>query len=163
MISAFAKGAQILDEPRYADAARARGRVSSGGNCGTKRARMLLRRYRDGECRHRRVSGRLCIPRRWRCSIFMRPVSIAHDLEFAVRAGGAGHRAVRGSRSTADFSARAAGERDLVLRLKDDYDGAEPSGNSGMALALLRLARMTGREDFRAGGRTDAARRSGRA
>jgi len=39
-----------------------------------------------------------------------------------------------------------------VLRLKDDYDGAEPSGNSGMALALLRLARMTDREDFRTAG-----------
>ena len=38
---------------------------------------------------------------------------------------------------------------ELVLRLKDDYDGAEPSGNSAMALLLARLARMTGREDFR--------------
>ncbi len=35
-----------------------------------------------------------------------------------------------------------------MLRLKDDYDGAEPSGNSVLALGLLRLARMTGREDF---------------
>ena len=34
--------------------------------------------------------------------------------------------------------------------MKDDYDGAEPSGNSVMAIALLRLARMTDREDFRA-------------
>src|SRR6202041_3202260 len=47
------------------------------------------------------------------------------------------------------FSTQAA-KADLVLRLKDDYDGAEPSGNSGMALALLKLARMTNREDFRA-------------
>jgi hypothetical protein len=46
------------------------------------------------------------------------------------------------------FSTPAEGE-DLVLRLKDDYDGAEPSGNSMMALALLRLARMTDRRDFR--------------
>src|SRR5262249_965787 len=37
---------------------------------------------------------------------------------------------------------------DLVLRLKDSYDGAEPSGNSLMLLALLRLARIKGREDF---------------
>ena len=37
-----------------------------------------------------------------------------------------------------------------MLRLKDDYDGAEPSGNSVMALLLLRLARMTDRADFRA-------------
>jgi uncharacterized protein YyaL (SSP411 family) len=45
------------------------------------------------------------------------------------------------------FGTRAASE--LVLRLKEDYDGAEPSGNSGMALLLLRLARYTGRDDFR--------------
>ena len=56
--------------------------------------------------------------------------------------------------SGAHFSARAA-QDDLVLRLKDDYDGAEPSGNSAMALGLLRLARMTNRDDFRASaGRT---------
>jgi uncharacterized protein YyaL (SSP411 family) len=34
--------------------------------------------------------------------------------------------------------------------LKDDYDGAEPSGNAGIAMLLLRLARMTDRADFRA-------------
>jgi uncharacterized protein YyaL (SSP411 family) len=46
----------------------------------------------------------------------------------------------------------------LVLRLKDDYDGAEPSGNSVMAQNLLRLARITGREEFRsAADRTLAA------
>ena len=38
---------------------------------------------------------------------------------------------------------------DLILRLKDDYDGAEPSGNSVATLALLKLAAITGREDFR--------------
>jgi hypothetical protein len=38
---------------------------------------------------------------------------------------------------------------DLILRVKDDYDGAEPSGNSVATLALLKLAAITGREDFR--------------
>jgi hypothetical protein len=38
---------------------------------------------------------------------------------------------------------------DLILRVKDDYDGAEPSGNSVAVLALLKLAAITGREDFR--------------
>jgi len=33
--------------------------------------------------------------------------------------------------------------------VKDDYDGAEPSGNSVATLALLKLAAITGREDFR--------------
>ncbi len=33
---------------------------------------------------------------------------------------------------------------DLIVREKDLYDGATPSGNSGMALNLLRLSRLTG-------------------
>jgi len=47
------------------------------------------------------------------------------------------------------FYNSAAGANDLILRVKDDYDGAEPSGNSVAVLALLRLAAMTGRADFR--------------
>jgi hypothetical protein len=38
--------------------------------------------------------------------------------------------------------------RDLILRVKEDYDGAEPSGNSVAALALLKLGAMTGRAEF---------------
>jgi len=41
-----------------------------------------------------------------------------------------------------------AGAGDLILRVKDDYDGAEPSGNSVATLALLKLAALTGRQDF---------------
>jgi uncharacterized protein YyaL (SSP411 family) len=42
-----------------------------------------------------------------------------------------------------------AGAGDLILRVKDDYDGAEPSGNSVTTLALLKLAAITGRDDFK--------------
>jgi len=48
------------------------------------------------------------------------------------------------------FYDSAAGPRELILRCKDDYDGAEPSGNSVAVLALLRLAAMTGRKDYAA-------------
>ena len=47
------------------------------------------------------------------------------------------------------FFDSAAGAPDLILRVKEDYDGAEPSGNSVAALALLRLAAITGRAEFR--------------
>ncbi|MCL4180403.1 MAG: thioredoxin domain-containing protein [Verrucomicrobia bacterium] len=38
---------------------------------------------------------------------------------------------------------------DLILRCKEDYDGAEPSGNSVAALALLKLSAITGRAELR--------------
>ncbi len=47
------------------------------------------------------------------------------------------------------FWQSAGGAKDLILRVKDDYDGAEPSGNSVATLVLLKLAAITGREDFK--------------
>ena len=47
------------------------------------------------------------------------------------------------------FWQSAGGAKDLILRVKDDYDGAEPSGNSVATLGLLKLAAITGREDFK--------------
>jgi uncharacterized protein YyaL (SSP411 family) len=46
------------------------------------------------------------------------------------------------------FWQSAADARDLILRVKDDYDGAEPSGNSVATLALLKLGAITGRKNF---------------
>ena len=37
----------------------------------------------------------------------------------------------------------------ILLRMKEDYDGAKPSPNSVAALNLLRLAQITDRKDFR--------------
>ena len=47
------------------------------------------------------------------------------------------------------FFESAAGAEDLIFRVKEDYDGAEPSGNSVAALALLRLGAITGRAEFK--------------
>jgi uncharacterized protein YyaL (SSP411 family) len=43
----------------------------------------------------------------------------------------------------------------LILRVKEDYDGAEPSGNSVAMLALLKLGAITPRNEF-----TDVAEKS---
>jgi uncharacterized protein YyaL (SSP411 family) len=53
------------------------------------------------------------------------------------------------------FWQSAAGSTDLILRVKDDYDGAEPSGNSVAALSLLKLGAITGQTRF-----TDAAEKT---
>src|SRR5204863_2107461 len=41
-----------------------------------------------------------------------------------------------------------AGSGDLILRVKEDYDGAEPSGNSVAVLSLLKLGSITDRKEF---------------
>jgi len=46
------------------------------------------------------------------------------------------------------FWQSAADSNDLILRVKDDYDGAEPSGNSVATLALLKLGAITERKNF---------------
>ncbi len=46
------------------------------------------------------------------------------------------------------FWQSAPGASDLILRLKEDYDGAEPAGVSVAVLALFKLAAITGRADF---------------
>ncbi len=46
----------------------------------------------------------------------------------------------------------------LLAREKPDYDGAEPSGTSGMLIDLLRLAELTGDDRYRA--RAEAALRA---
>jgi len=53
------------------------------------------------------------------------------------------------------FWQSAADRSDLILRVKEDYDGAEPSGNSVAILSLLKLGSITERKDF-----TQAAEKS---
>jgi uncharacterized protein len=53
------------------------------------------------------------------------------------------------------FWESTSGSRDLILRVKEDYDGAEPSGNSVATLCLLRLGKITDRKEF-----TDAAEKT---
>jgi uncharacterized protein YyaL (SSP411 family) len=53
------------------------------------------------------------------------------------------------------FWQSATGSKDLILRVKDDYDGAEPSGNSVAIMDLLKLGDITDRKEF-----LDAAEKS---
>jgi len=53
------------------------------------------------------------------------------------------------------FWQSAPGTKDLILRVKEDYDGAEPSGNSVAILALLKLGWITDGKEF-----TQAAEKS---
>jgi uncharacterized protein YyaL (SSP411 family) len=146
MISAFAKGAQVLDEPRYLEAAqRATAFILSRmywESTGT-----LQRRYRDGEAAIHGFLDDYAFFIAALLDLYEADFNPSH-LELAVRLTDKMRELFEDPAEGAFFST-AAGDDNLVLRLKDDYDGAEPSGNSIALLDLLRLAQLTDRADYR--------------
>ena len=149
MISAFAKGAQILNDARYAQAARAAADFLRRHLWDDQR-QILQRRHRSGESA---IDGFL--DDYAFCGLALldlyEATFEARDFEWAVRLAERAVALFADKENGGFFStAEASTEPGALLRLKDDYDGAEPSGNSGMAMLLLRLARMTDRPDFRA-------------
>jgi uncharacterized protein YyaL (SSP411 family) len=56
----------------------------------------------------------------------------------------------------------AAGALDVVVRLKEDYDGAEPAASSTAAMNLFRLSSLTGDDALRERGRRTIAAFRGR-
>jgi len=147
MISAFAKAGAVLAEPRYVDAARRAADFLSRRMVDAQTG-ILLRRYRQGEAA---ISGFLDD-----YAFFTQALLDLYetgfewrDLELAIRLTDKMAELFEDTEHGAFYST-AAGDPTLVMRIKEDYDGAEPSGNSIAVLNLLRLAQMTDRADFRA-------------
>jgi uncharacterized protein YyaL (SSP411 family) len=150
MISAFAKAAAIFDEPLYAAAAKQAAefilrtlRRADG---------TLLRRYRAGEAG---IDGMLDD-----YAFFVQGLidlyEATFDFEYLAQAIELTdrQRELLEDASGGGFYASAQADAARLIRLKDDYDGAEPSGNSVALMNLLRLHRITGRTDLE-----DSARR----
>ena len=145
MISAFAKGGFILKEERYVHAAKSSADfiLTNMYNNG-----ILLRRWRQGDAAIPGflddyaffVQGLLDL---YEASFDRKYLQAADELTskmcdlFEDKEGGA-------------FYSTAEGDPSLVMRIKEDYDGAEPSGNSVATLNLLRLAHAFGNETYRA-------------
>jgi len=69
-------------------------------------------------------------------------------LEFALKLAGSMETRFYDAENGGFFNS-AAGAGDLILRVKEDYDGAEPSGNSAAVMALSKLGAITERKEFR--------------
>jgi len=147
MVSAFAKAGAVLAEPRYTEAAR-RAADFIATRMYDAETGVLLRRYRQGEA---------AIPGFLDDYAFFTQALLDlyettfewRDLQLAIRLAEKAAELFEDTEHGAFFST-AAGDNTLVMRIKEDYDGAEPSGNSIAVLNLLRLAQMTDRADFRA-------------
>jgi len=150
MLGALARAAVVLGEDKYRVAAERnlaflRGQLwvpGEEGGTGT-----LYHRWRDGERDRVQLLEDYAFLLDGVIHLYETTLAAEH-LDFACELAAAMlakfYDPVRGG-----FWQSPAGADDLILRVKDDYDGAEPSGNSAATLALLRLAGITGRADFR--------------
>ncbi|MGQ0633389.1 MAG: thioredoxin domain-containing protein [Planctomycetaceae bacterium] len=144
MISAMAFGFQVLEDPRYLEAARAAAnfvlknmKSPQGG---------LWHTYKDGRARYSAyLDDYAC---------FIDGLVDLYQASFEARYAEA---AVTLAEKMLDlfqdeqqpgFFYTPHDHEELIARYKDNYDGATPSGNSSAATALLRLARLCGRSDF---------------
>ena len=146
MISALAKGGAALSEPRYTNAARRSADFILTKLYNPKTA-VLMRRYRDGEAA---IPGFLDDYAFFTQALLDLYEATFHlpDFETAIKLTEKQIELFE-DKEAGGFFSTAAGDASLVMRIKEDYDGAEPSGNSVAAGNLQRLAQMTGRKDLR--------------
>ena len=146
MISAFALGGAVLREPRYAEAARAAAEfVIARLYDGSKG--ILMRRYRAGEAAIPGFLDDYAMFTQALLDLYEAQFDPRH-LELALSITEKMQELFEDAESGAFFSSNA-GDTSVILRVKEDYDGAEPSGNSVAVKNLLRLAAVTGGERFR--------------
>ncbi len=150
MISAFAKAGRILSTPAYLDAA-----IRAADFILSRMVRpdgALLRRYRAGDAA---IDGMLDDYTFFVQALLdlLEATGSPHWLDHAIRLTEK-QRALFEDTAEGAFFASAQEDASKLMRLKDDYDGAEPSGNSAALMNLLRLHQITGRADY-----DDTARR----
>jgi uncharacterized protein YyaL (SSP411 family) len=146
MLGAFARASVVLNEPNY--------RAAAEKNVEFIRAKLwdektghLFHRWRDGERDSVQLLEAYAFLLDGVIQLYEAMLKPAH-LDFAIALAEAMITKFYDAEN-GGFWQSAADSTDLILRVKDDYDGAEPSGNSVATLALLKLAAITGREDFR--------------
>jgi uncharacterized protein YyaL (SSP411 family) len=146
MISAFALGGAVLDEPRYAQAAR-RAADFFIERMYDKSTGVLLRRYRQGDAAIPGFLDDYALFTQALLDLYETQFRLT-DLELAILLTEK-QSALFEDKAEGAFYSSAAGDPTLVMRMKEDYDGAEPSGNSIALMNLQRLSHMTDRQDFR--------------
>jgi len=146
MLGAFARASVVLGEEKYG--------VAAEGNLAFVREKLwepkseaLFHRWRDGSRDNVQLLEGYAFLLDGVIQLYEATLEPG-QLEFACELAGA-MIAKFYDAPNGGFWQSPAGVNDLILRVKDDYDGAEPSGNSVATLALLKLAAITGCEEFK--------------
>jgi uncharacterized protein YyaL (SSP411 family) len=146
MISAFARGARVLNEPRYLEAAaRAAGFVQKKLYRETDGT--LLRTYREGESK---IDGFMDD-----YAFFIQGLIDLYEASFDVRwlefsdTLQNHQNALFWDKKVGAYFTTSGKDPNLFLRSKGDFDGAEPNPNSISALNLVRLSWFFDKKDWR--------------
>ena len=143
MISAFARAAQVLSEPDYLLAATRA--ADFARDCLTRQG-ILVRSFREGASNVEGFADDYAFLIQGLLDLYETSFDIAWLLQ-AVELQAKQDELFADQELGGYFSVRADAPH-ILLRMKEDYDGAEPSPNSIAALNLLRLSRMTGDESL---------------
>ena len=145
MISAFARAAQVLDDPGCLQTAR-RAAKFLRQHLYREEHGILLRSYREGPSQVEGFADDYAFLIQGLLDLYEAGFDLAH-LRWAERLQAKQDELFYDTSSGGYF---AASERDpsVLLRLKEDHDGAEPSASSVSVFNLARLAALTGRDEL---------------
>jgi len=145
MLGAFARAAVVLRDEKYLAAAEKNLRFTCE-KLWDEKSKTLFHRWRDGERDNVQLLEGYAFQLSGVIELYEATLNPTH-LNFAVELAAA-MTAKFYDHANGGFWQSPAGTNDLILRIKDDYDGAEPSGNSVTTLALLKLGKITGEQKF---------------
>ena len=146
MISALARAGAGLEEPRYVQAASRAARFLLD-NLVDPGSGDLRRRWREGEAAFAASSlDYACL-----VQALLDLYEATFDVDWLRRAVSLQERQIARfwDEQGSGFWETTGEDPSVLLRMKEDYDGAEPSSNSLAALNLLRLAQLTDRQELR--------------
>jgi uncharacterized protein len=145
MLGAIARASAVLKEPKYLAAAE-KNLTFLKAKLWVPESKTLYHRWRDGERDDVQLLDAYSSLLDGVLHLYEATLNPNH-LQFAIDLSGGMIKRFYDPEAGGFFQSDEASKH-LLLRLKEDYDGAEPSGNSVASLALLRLSKMTDDKDL---------------
>lgn len=139
MISAYARGAQVLDDPRYLEIA-TRAAKFLQANLYDPSRKILYRNYRGGRSDIEGFADDYAFVIQGLLDLYEASFDVEW-LKFAIQLQETQDRLFFDEKNSGYFSTSGKDES-VFLRMKDDNDGAEPGASSIAALNLLRLSQI---------------------
>ena len=152
MIAAMSMGANVLNDARYADAAKQAAdfiltkmiETPAGGEAAS--LGKLYHAYKDGRSRFNAYLDDYAALIDGLCELYQALFDVRY-LDYAIQLA---DRMLEQfwDRDGAGFFFTTSDHESLIARIKETQDNATPSGNSLAIMSLLKLARLTGRSDY---------------